>query len=172
MITFAFPRERNHSGPRHSSRNSPSKLTATPFCKACLTRSMLCRCLERRFRTAASWTRTPPNYHCARCSVRHERSHGRDRRPMTRGEGMRALTSQFQLLSRREPAITDQIRPASARLAASRSGLQTLAMERDGFSAACRAPRRNRPQSLVRESPEGAGGWSVRRRRHPFTRVV
>src|SRR3954466_11796071 len=33
MTTFASARERNHSSPRHSSRNLPLKLSATPFCQ-------------------------------------------------------------------------------------------------------------------------------------------
>jgi len=33
MITFASARERNHSRLRHSSRNLPLKLSATPFCQ-------------------------------------------------------------------------------------------------------------------------------------------
>src|SRR3954447_22608565 len=33
MTTFATARERNHSRLRHSSRNLPLKLSATPFCQ-------------------------------------------------------------------------------------------------------------------------------------------
>src|ERR1700722_10617980 len=33
MMTFASARERNHSRFRHSSRNLPLKLSATPFCQ-------------------------------------------------------------------------------------------------------------------------------------------
>jgi hypothetical protein len=33
MTTLAWARERNHSALKHSSRNLPLKLSATPFCQ-------------------------------------------------------------------------------------------------------------------------------------------
>src|SRR5580704_3336696 len=93
MITFASARERNHSRLRHSSRNLPLKLSATPFCQG-LPGSinavpMPCATIQdnKALETNSGPLSLRRNAGAPRALTR------RDSTSITRGERMRASTS-------------------------------------------------------------------------------